>query len=80
MKILISILSLLVLPTDCNNLSSSFKELQKRQDTITITYEASSRGYFEEISVSNKSFTICNDITKKEYKSFECLKKTGTNA
>ena len=75
MKLLFTIFSLILIPKDCNNLSSSFKELLKRQDTITITYLAVSRGFFEEISVSNNSFSICNDLNRKEYKTYECSKK-----
>lgn len=75
MRILIIILSLTFLPKECNNVSTVFTELQKRQDTITITYEAVSRGFFEEISVSNNSFSICNDLNRKEFKTYECSEK-----
>jgi hypothetical protein len=71
MKLLITIFSIFILPKECNNMSSSFTALQKRQDTITITYEAVSRGFFEEISISNNSLTICNDINRKDYKNYK---------
>ena len=75
MKLLIAILSLVFIPKECNNVPSNLADLQKRQDTITITYEAVSRGFFEEISVSNTSFTVCNDINKKVYKTYDCPKE-----
>ena len=75
MKIIIAILSLILVPKECNKFSSSITELQERQDTITITYEAVSRGFFEEISVSKNSLKLCYDINKKEYKTYDCPKE-----
>lgn len=75
MKLLIAIFTLVLIPKECNNVHSNLADLQKRQDTVTITYEAVSRGFFEEISVSNTSFTICNDINKKAYKTYDCPKE-----
>ena len=71
MKILLIIFSLLLFPKDCNNLSSSFVELQERQESITITYQAVSRGFFEEISISSDSITIGNDFNKKDIKTYK---------
>jgi len=42
-----------------------------QEQNITIMYQASSRGSFEEISVSKDSFSVCNDIYRKLIKSFE---------
>ncbi|WP_347923624.1 hypothetical protein [Pontimicrobium sp. SW4] len=75
MKLLLTILFIFILPKECNNMTSNLTALQERQDTITITYEAVSRGFFEEISVSNNSFSICNDLNRKEYKTYECSEK-----
>ena len=44
---------------------------KKQEQKITILYQASSRGSFEEISVSKDSFSLCNDIYRKHIKSFE---------
>ena len=75
MKILITILTLILIPKECNNMTSNFSDLQKRQDTITITYEAVSRGFFEEISITHNSLKICNDINRKEYKTYDFPKE-----
>ena len=75
MKTLIIILSIFLFPKECNNQTSNFNKLQERQDTITITYEAISRGFFEEISVSKKSVSISNDITKKTYETYNISKE-----
>lgn len=71
MKLITAILAMVFIPKECNNVSSNFTTLQKRQDTITITYQAVSRGFFEEISLSKDSLTICNDINKKDYKTYK---------
>ena len=60
---------------ECNNMSSRFNDLQKRQDDITITYQAVSRGFFEEISVTNNSVKISNDINRKDDKTYDCSKE-----
>lgn len=70
LKLLMVISSLAFTPKECNNLSSNFNELQKSQDTITITYQAVSRGFFEEISVSNNAITISEDLNRKEIKTY----------
>ncbi|MCK0179537.1 hypothetical protein MWU50_09565 [Flavobacteriaceae bacterium S0862] len=75
MKLLFTIFSLIIIPKECNNMSSNFTALQERQDTIIITYEAVSRGFFEEISLSKDSLTICNDINKKDYKTYNLSKE-----
>ena len=75
MKLIFTIFSLILIPKECNNISSNFTALQERQDTITITYEAVSRGFFEEISLSKDSLTICNDINKKDYKTYNLSKE-----
>jgi len=72
MKLLITILSLIFIPKECNNSISNYNELQKKQDSITITYKANTRGYYEEISVSKNTLKVCNDINKKRYETFEC--------
>lgn len=76
MKLLITILSIFIIPKECNNMSSNFTALQERQDTITITYEAVSRGFFEEISISNNSLTTCNDINRKDYETYKSPKES----
>ena len=75
MKLIFTIFSLILIPKECNNISSNFTALQERQDTIIITYEAVSRGFFEEISLSKDSLTICNDINKKGYKTYNLSKE-----
>ena len=71
MKPIIAILALVFIPKECNNASSSLNDLQKRQDTIAISYEAVSRGFFEEVSISIDSLTICNDMNRKDYKTYK---------
>ncbi len=44
---------------------------KKQEQNITITYQASSRGSFEEVSVSKDSFSLCNDVYRKHIKSFK---------
>lgn len=56
-------------------MSSSFNDLQKRQDDITITYQAVSRGFFEEISITNNNIKISNDLSRKDYKTYKNLKE-----
>lgn len=63
MKILFSILTLILITRDCNNTSKSSKT---QENGLTITYEASSRGSFEEISVSKDSFSISHDRYRKD--------------
>ncbi len=75
MKTLMTILTIFLLPEGCNNVSSNLTELQERQNTITITYEAVSRGFFEEISVSKTALKLCNDINRKEYKTYDSPKE-----
>ncbi|TJY38088.1 hypothetical protein [Pontimicrobium aquaticum] len=70
MKSLIILLSLIFIPKQCNTVSSNYTELQKRQETITITYQAVSRGFFEEISISSDSITISNNINRKNVKTY----------
>lgn len=70
MKLLIAICSLVFIPKQCNAVSSNYTELQKRQDTITITYQAVSRGFFEQISISRNSITISNDLNMKDVKTY----------
>lgn len=75
MKLLVTISSLAFIPKECHHASSGFNKLQKRQDTITITYQAVSRGFFEEISVSNDSITICNDLNRNVIKAYKSPKE-----
>jgi heat shock protein HslJ len=41
-----------------------------KQEKIVITYQALSRGFFEEISISKDTLTICNDRDRKQIKSY----------
>ena len=76
MKFLISILLVVIAPKECNNKNTTTTTLiDSKQNNITITYQALSRGSFEEISVSNDTFTICNDRDRKLIKSYKCTTK-----
>jgi hypothetical protein len=63
MKIILSFLAIILITTDCNNTAVSHNT--QKQD-ITIIYQASSRGSFEEITVSKDSFSISTNRTRKD--------------
>lgn len=67
MKFLISLLLITLAPKECNNKNTA----QAQQNDITITYEASSRGYFEEISVTQETFTLCKDLSREQLDTFK---------
>lgn len=71
MKFLITIITVFVLTEGCNNISSNLSSLQECQESITITYQAVSRGFFEEISISSDSITISKDHNKKNINAFK---------
>jgi len=63
MKIILSLLTIILITRDCNNTVVS---RNTQEQDITIIYQASSRGSFEEISVSIDSFSITTDRTRKD--------------
>jgi hypothetical protein len=63
MKIILSFLAIILITKDCNNIAVS---RNTQEQDITITYQASSRGSFEEITVSKDSFSISTDRTRKD--------------
>ena len=63
MKIILSFLAIILITKDCNNTSVA---LNTQEQDITIIYHASSRGSFEEITVSKDSFSITTDRTRKD--------------
>ncbi len=67
MKFLMTFLMLLFTTKECNDNS---KTDSAQTDSITITYQATSRGSFQEVSVSKNSFTLCNDLERKEKSTF----------
>ncbi|VAV82969.1 hypothetical protein MNBD_BACTEROID02-255 [hydrothermal vent metagenome] len=62
MKIILSFLAIILITKDCNNTAVSHNT---QEQDIIITYQAASRGSFEEITVSKDSFSISTDRTKK---------------
>lgn len=68
MKFLISLFAIVLITKECNNKTvSESNSLNKKQEQyISITYQAATRGTFEEISVSKDSFSICNDRKRKD--------------
>jgi len=72
MKFLFSLLAIVLFTRECNHKNTTATTLtNKMQNDVTITYQALSRGFFEEISVSKDAFTICNDRDRKLIKSYE---------
>jgi hypothetical protein len=63
MKIILSFLVIILITKDCNNNTVS---LNTQERDITIIFQASSRGSFEEITVSKDSFSISTNRTRKD--------------
>jgi len=72
MKFLIAILTIALVSRDCGNKSAIEASLaDNTQHTVAIIYQASSRGFFEEITVSKQTITLSNDRSGKNIQSFE---------
>lgn len=65
MKYLITFILLAFVPNKCDKQSSNKTEVQEQQKTVTITYSAVSRGFFEEIKFESDSLTYCTDFNRK---------------
>ncbi len=77
MKFSILILVFTLFSGDCNTKITSEASLSNvNQKTITMVYRASSRGFFEEITVSKSTITISNDRTGKN---IQTIKNTTKN-
>ncbi len=72
MKFIISILAIALFTRDCNNKDVSGLTLPNtQQETIAIIYQASSRGFFKEIIVTENNITISNDRDNQQLNSFK---------
>lgn len=80
MKTLYFILTLLLLNQDCgkstsDNISSSNEQPRLAQEELTISYEESTRGFYERLWITKDSFTITNDRDHKEVISYQMPEK-----
>ena len=82
MNFLITLITVFLISNECDNNKNALKVTDGNQEKeITLIYRASSRAYFEEITVTKNVVLISNDrngIHKKSYKSSlkdwrECL-------
>ena len=71
MKFIFSLLILIATTKECKNKEA----VQKQEDHITITYQASSRGVFEEIAISKDSLVLCNDVNRNSFTTYTYDKK-----
>ncbi|MGM5470598.1 hypothetical protein ACS386_09995 [Flavobacteriaceae bacterium LMO-SS05] len=59
MKIIFGLLVLVICSNECHQKRSQFSNQEK--DNLTITYEASSRGFYEKIWITKDSISFSND-------------------
>jgi len=72
MKIILSFLAIILITKDCDTAATSHNT---QEQGITIIYQASSRGSFEEITVSKDSFSISSDRAKKDITFYKTTSK-----
>jgi hypothetical protein len=72
MKYLFVLFSITLFAKGCNDEASRKEAAKNAEDDIVITYEALSRGFFEEIKVSKGALKTSKDRNKKEYNTNEC--------
>jgi len=72
MKFLLVLITIVSLAKECKDKNvSEIRAAQKNQEKLTIVYRASSRGFFEEITLSNNTLTICNDRAREQIKYYK---------
>ena len=67
MKYIFCLFSMFFFAKECTDKNSETETLKSAEDDITIIYEATSRGFFEEIQVSKTSLRTTSDRNKKQY-------------
>jgi hypothetical protein len=72
MKIILSFLAIILITKDCDTAATSHNT---QEQDIAIIYQASSRGSFEEITVSKDSFSISSDRAKKDITFYKTTSK-----
>lgn len=72
MKYLFVLFSITLFAKGCNDEASKKEAVKNAEDDIMITYEALSRGFFEEIIVSKAALKTTKDRNKEQYKTYEC--------
>lgn len=82
MKLLFSLLTLVMINTECDNNKSddakaavNSEQFKIMQDTTTISYEETTRGFYVKIWISKDSVFITNDRNHKEKVSIPTPKK-----
>jgi len=67
MKYIFCLFSMVFFTKECNDTNSETSSLKNAEDDITISYEAISRGFFEEIQVTKAALRTTSDPNKKQY-------------
>lgn len=89
MKLFFSLLSILVLSKECNQQKQAVEnasteqsisteqssERQSIENKMTISYEASTRGFYEKVWVTKDAITVTNDRSAKDTKTYACPEK-----
>lgn len=77
MKLLFSLLAIVIINTECDNnkfddtkTNLNSEQSKEMQDATTITYEATTRGFYEIIWISKDSISFSNDRNQIEKVSF----------
>lgn len=71
MKFLLCLFSLTLFTKGCNDTNPE-TTVKNAEDDIVITYEALSRGFFEEIQVSKAALKTTKDRNKQQYNTYDC--------
>ncbi|WP_353779157.1 hypothetical protein [Winogradskyella sp. 3972H.M.0a.05] len=89
MKLLFSLLAILMLSKECENKNTSsaseevntteqsqkMASMEKAQNEMTITYEASTRGYFHKVWVTKDTIRTTTDRYMKSIEGYPCPEK-----
>ncbi|MGH1385392.1 hypothetical protein [Kordia sp.] len=72
MKYLFVLFSLTLFTNGCNDEETKKKAIKTAEDDIIVTYEAMSRGFYEEVQVSKIALKTTKDVNKKQYNTYDC--------
>ena len=72
MKYLFVLFSITLFAKGCNDEATKKEAIKTAEDDIIITYEALSRGFFEEIQVSKVALKTTKDRNKQQYNTYDC--------
>lgn len=70
MKLVFSLLFMFLLSNECHHKDSKFDKLS--QDNISLTYEASTRGFYEITEITKDSILFSNDRNLKDFIVSKC--------